>query len=122
MLGGYLFRVSADLDPYFKYKGSVFKFAAFEGWYIVVTEPRLVDEYLRMPEYMLSASGTAAVTMQLDYTIGKRVARNQYHNDVVRSLLTRHLDSLYPDLYDEIVASFGTHIGDNNGTQCSIFL
>ena len=44
--------------------------------------------------------------LQVDYTLGPEVLQNPYHISLIRSRLTRNLDTLYPEIRDEITIAF----------------
>ncbi|KAH9915638.1 cytochrome P450 [Amylocystis lapponica] len=92
-------------EAYNLYKGTSYKFADIKGWHVVVSGPRLVDELLRTPDDMLSVIDATRQMLQIDYTLGSNVADNEYHIPLVRSQLTRSLDRIYPQLYEEAVSA-----------------
>ncbi|TFK50189.1 cytochrome P450 [Heliocybe sulcata] len=88
-------------------KGSVFKVSDFDRW-IVVVGPKLIDELKNAPDDVLSSSDAANDILSFDYTLHLDDAArlNDYHVPIVRTRLTRNLNSFFPVVHDEIVAAF----------------
>ena len=62
----------------------------------------------------------------MKYTIGKEITQNDYHHPIIRTTLTRNLASLFPDIADEMQASFKDILGSSGGMNrrllCSVVL
>ncbi|TFK56598.1 cytochrome P450 [Heliocybe sulcata] len=99
----------------FNLKGSPFKVADLNRWIIVVS-PRLIDEVKNAPEDVLSFSGATNDLISVDYTLRLNKAaarRNDYHLGIIRSRLTRNLNTLFPNVHEEIVAAFADLVAPN---------
>ncbi|TFK79819.1 cytochrome P450 [Polyporus arcularius HHB13444] len=96
-------------EGYKKYYGTIFKVAMLDGWLVIFTGPKLIDELRRSPDEELSADEGVAEVLQLRLTLGPGVD-DQFHVAVVREKLTRNLAALYPDVFDEISVSFNEYI------------
>jgi|ERR1700761_1103887 len=59
-------------------------------------------------------NGTSKI-LQTDHLFGKTTFSNPYHADVVRHQLTRNLAALFPDMMEEMRASFSDEIPDSDG-------
>ncbi|KAH9939336.1 cytochrome P450 [Epithele typhae] len=88
-------------EGYQKYYGTVFKIAMLDGWIVVFTGPKLIDELRKSPDEDLSAVEGTAEILQLRHTLGPTFD-DQFHVAVVRDKLTRNLGALYPDVLDEV--------------------
>lgn len=53
--------------------------------------------------------------LQADYTLGPETTRNPYHVNLIRNQLTRSLRDYFPELREEIVASFDDFIPAKDG-------
>ncbi|KAF8637704.1 hypothetical protein AX16_010779 [Volvariella volvacea WC 439] len=93
-------------DALTKYNGATFRVPTFQGWMVVVTTPQLIDELRKAPDDALSFEEAFAETLQVEYTLGPAVRKNQYHTFSIRTPLTRNIGARFPDLCDEIAASF----------------
>ncbi|ESK87975.1 cytochrome p450 [Moniliophthora roreri MCA 2997] len=91
---------------YEKYQGRVFKIPLLEHWQIVVTTPKLLDELRKAPDDVLSFTEANNDNMQMDHTLGAPMYLDPYHIDVVRGSMTRNLGNKFPEVRDEIKASF----------------
>jgi len=49
------------------------------------------------------------------YTLGEEITRNTYHHPIIRTTLPRNLTTLFPDIADEMQASFTDVLGSNTG-------
>ncbi|CAG7854401.1 Ent-kaurene oxidase; AltName: Full=Cytochrome P450 503A1; AltName: Full=Cytochrome P450-4 [Serendipita indica DSM 11827] len=70
-------------------------------WLLVVRD-EFVDEVNRAPDSVLSFASATEETIQIPYTLGAQVADNEYHHIVIRNYMTRHLHSIFPEVYDEV--------------------
>ncbi|KAI0684429.1 cytochrome P450 [Earliella scabrosa] len=106
----YIFDLEGMLrEGYKKYYGTLFKVSMLDGWLVVFTGPKLIDELRRSPDEELSSVEGTAEVLQLRHTLGPGVD-DQFHVAVVRDKLTRNLAALYPDVLDEITVAFNEYI------------
>ncbi|KAI0758034.1 cytochrome P450 [Fomes fomentarius] len=96
-------------EGYKKYYGILFKVSMLDGWLVIFTGPKLIDELRRSPDDELSSVEGTAEVLQLRHTLGPGVD-DQFHVAVVRDKLTRNLAALYPDVLDEITEAFHEYI------------
>ncbi|TFK69250.1 cytochrome P450 [Pluteus cervinus] len=106
-------------EGYEKYYGGSFKIAMPTHWMVMVTGPKLTDELRRAPEDQLSIVDTIAEGIQGDYTLGKEFRENHYHILCVRTLV-RQLDAMFPDMQDEIAATFSELVPAKKGEWVSV--
>ncbi|TFK66492.1 cytochrome P450 [Pluteus cervinus] len=92
-------------EGYDKYYGGSFKIAMPTHWMVIVTGPKLSDELRRAPEDHLSSVDAIGEGIQVDYTFGKEFRENHYHVSSIRTM-TRHLAAIFPDMQDEVAATF----------------
>ncbi|KAL4068774.1 cytochrome P450 [Scleroderma yunnanense] len=92
-------------EGYTKYKTGPFKVATLTSW-IVVLNRNHADDVVKASEDVLSFHEATLDSLNTVYTLGPEIHHDPYHISVIRSQLTRSLASLYPDMRDELVASF----------------
>ncbi|OBZ73434.1 Ent-kaurene oxidase [Grifola frondosa] len=96
-----------------QHKGSAFKIADLNGWHSC--EKRGDDQ--------LSSEEALNELVQTQYTLGPSIRDNPYHIPVVRSQLTRNLAEIFPEVHDEIIASFTDAIPlTGDGMSISLFM
>ncbi|KAG6906247.1 hypothetical protein DXG01_014965 [Tephrocybe rancida] len=112
-----LFRVHArDMiqEGYAKYRGHAFKIPGISRWMVVISGNQMVDELCKAPDDQISFLEAAADSIQAIYTMGE-VHFDPYHNDVVKSSLTRSLVERFPDVQEEIIEAFKEFIPATEG-------
>ncbi|KAG2159653.1 cytochrome P450 [Suillus bovinus] len=103
-------------EGYQKHKGGMFRVPLFDKWVVVLTGPRLIEELRKVPEDELSFDHAMRDLLQVKYTFGIDAQEYPYHIQVTRNHLSRNLQALFPDVYDEINHAFRTIIPlDQNG-------
>ena len=105
----------------------LFKIPTLRKWLVVASSPELIEDVRKAPEDALSLSAyTAEVSkfprlldkyshqffqfLQSKYTLDVLESDNHYHNDVIKSKLTRKIGDIFKDVHDELVTSLGTAI------------
>ena len=53
--------------------------------------------------------------LQVKYTLGNEIDQNSFLHPIIRTTLTRNLAALFPDIADEMQASFADVLGSNTG-------
>ncbi|KAK7065021.1 cytochrome P450 [Favolaschia claudopus] len=80
---------------YDQYPDGIFRIARLFRWEYVVTGPRLIKDIAGAPEHIISfAEGVA------------EASENHYHQQAIRTTLTRNLHACFPDVRDEIISAF----------------
>ncbi|VDB84351.1 unnamed protein product [Peniophora sp. CBMAI 1063] len=98
-------------EGYEKYQHiGTFRIASHDGWLVIVTDPKLVEEVRRAPDDTLDFAAAVMEILQLEYTLGTDSVDVPYHVDVVRNALTRNLNARFDDIWDEIQMAFGEEI------------
>jgi cytochrome P450 len=97
-------------EGYQKHKGGMFRVPLIDKWVVVLTGPRLIEELRKVPEDELSFDHAMRDLLQVKYTFGVDAQEYPYHTQVTRNHLSRNLQALFPNVYDEINHSFGTII------------
>lgn len=92
-----------------QFYGTIFKISMLDGWLVVFTGPKLIDELRRASDDELSAVEGTTQVLQLRHTLGPGID-DQFHVAVVRDKLTRNLAAVYPDVLDEVCAAFREYI------------
>nr|ANC28048.1 cytochrome P450 [Polyporus umbellatus] len=101
---------------YRKYYGSIFKVSMLDGWLVVLSGPRLIDELRRISDDQLSSVEGVAEVLQLRHTLDPSFD-DQFHVPVVRDKLARNLAAVYPDVLDEIFVAFQEYIPYRNDSE-----
>jgi len=93
-----------------QYKGGIFKYAELGAWRIIVTTQRQIEEISKAPDDVLSFAEAANDSAQIVYTFGPEVHHDAWHVNIIRTQLTRNLAHLFPEMHNELVASFQDEI------------
>ncbi|KAK7065012.1 cytochrome P450 [Favolaschia claudopus] len=91
---------------YNQYPDGIFRIARLFRWEYVVAGPRLIKDIAGAPEHVISFTEGVAETIQTKYTMGRDIAENDYHQQAIRTSLTRNLHACFPDVRDEIICAF----------------
>ncbi|KAK7007969.1 cytochrome P450 [Favolaschia claudopus] len=91
---------------YDQYPNGIFRIARLFRWEYVVTGPRLIKDIAGAPEHVISFVEGVAENIQTKYTMGRDIAANHYHQQAIRTTLTRNLHTCFPDVRDEIISAF----------------
>ncbi|KAJ8586523.1 cytochrome P450 [Rhizopogon salebrosus TDB-379] len=102
-------------EGYQMHKGDMFRVPLIDKWVVVLTGPRLVEELRKVPEEDLSFDHAVRDLLQVKYTFGFDVQEYPYHVQVIRNHLSRNLEGLFPDVYDEIAHAFSAIIPSDQG-------
>ncbi|KAJ6546719.1 cytochrome P450 [Mycena vulgaris] len=86
---------------YDQHPDGIFRVARLFHWDYIVCGPKLVNEVGGAPEHILSFYGGVE-----ELTMGRAIAENPYHQNTIRTSLTRNLHRCFPDVRDEIVCAF----------------
>ncbi|KAJ7878446.1 cytochrome P450 [Mycena leptocephala] len=116
---------SGFLEGYNRYPNGIFRVARLYHWEYIVCGPKLIKEVGNIPENVLSfyagveesvqgfyfslrASIRAGnlIRYQAKHTMGRAIAEDPYHQQTIRTSLTRNLHTRFPDVRDEIICSF----------------
>ncbi|RXW24407.1 hypothetical protein EST38_g1432 [Candolleomyces aberdarensis] len=99
---------------YEKYKGGVFKVPTFEtssGWLVVAAGQDVANEIRKASEDHFDATQTVIDLLQMDHTFGEDVCKAEtYHIDVTRRQLTKNIETLFPEIFDELQTAFNDHL------------
>ncbi|KZV65865.1 cytochrome P450 [Peniophora sp. CONT] len=101
---------------YEKHNPGVFKIANFDGWVVVAAGAQYIDEVRKAPDTFLSFTEAAEQRQQIKHTLGAGLGAG-YHLDMIRTHLTRNLESLFDSLHDETAAAFSDFIQPNETGQ-----
>ncbi|KAF7367742.1 hypothetical protein MSAN_00838100 [Mycena sanguinolenta] len=88
------------------YPEGIFRVARLFRWEYVVCGPKLIKDIAGAPEHAVSFAEGVEETVQAKFTMGRELAENNYHLDLVRTTLTRNLHNCFPDVRDEIICAF----------------
>ncbi|KAK7460846.1 hypothetical protein VKT23_008777 [Stygiomarasmius scandens] len=94
-------------EGYERYYGKVFKVRMpDQQWAVVVTSQKMITEIKRAPDDHLSFQEASREIFQTDYTLTKLININWYHVEVIKTALTQQMDTMFPEVKDEMVAAF----------------
>ncbi|KAF8128435.1 cytochrome P450 [Boletus edulis] len=90
---------------YERYKPEPFKVAEINRWTVILSNPEHLEELAKASDEF-SFMEAFNDRIPLEHLLGPDLYHNPYHIAVIRLHLIRNLDVLYPEIRDEIVASF----------------
>ncbi|KAF7365863.1 hypothetical protein MVEN_00460800 [Mycena venus] len=93
-------------EGYNRYPEGIFRVPRLYRWEYIVCGPKLVKEVGNTPENVLSFYAGVEEVREFKHTMGRAIADNPYHQQTVRTSLTRNLHARFPDVRDEIICSF----------------
>ncbi|KAJ7578344.1 cytochrome P450 [Mycena floridula] len=93
-------------EGYRKHRGSAFKIAILDRWFVFVTGPTMIEDMRRAPDDQLSARINTEDSISIQYTLGKELTTSQFHIDVVRGRLTKQFGVKFLETRDEVLAAF----------------
>ncbi|KIK81319.1 hypothetical protein PAXRUDRAFT_15297 [Paxillus rubicundulus Ve08.2h10] len=93
-------------EGYEKHKGTPFKVANLHRWMVIVSGSQFVEDVRKASDDELSSAEAVNDILKVEYTLGRGIYHNPYHDAIIRSKLTRNLGILYPSIRDEIVTAF----------------
>ncbi|KAL0574345.1 hypothetical protein V5O48_007607 [Marasmius crinis-equi] len=88
-------------EGYKKYPNQAFKIAAMNRWIVVVTGKDMIEDLRKAGDDQLSMREAINRSLQADIMFG-RIQNSTYHTEVVGGALTRHLASMFGEVYDEL--------------------
>ncbi|KAF9486888.1 cytochrome P450 [Pleurotus eryngii] len=103
-----------------KYKSAIFRIPMVDKWAVIVSDSKSIDDIRQARDEDLSFYDATNDGLQIEYILGRDVADNHYHIEVVRSALTRSLVARFGDIRDEIVAAFNDNIPSKPGEWVSV--
>ena len=115
-----------------KWPGRMFKVPTPTGWWVVVTDPKHIEEVRNAPDNKLSQRKSIEQVNQLFYfmnkikdcisqslqsqfTLGSRMSKKRFHIPIIKTRLTKSLPELVPGVYDEVLEACNQYIVANNG-------
>ncbi|KAF8806841.1 cytochrome P450 [Phlegmacium glaucopus] len=97
-----------------RYPDGIFKIPDFLGWIVVVTGPKLIAEYRKVPEHLFSSRSAFESTFQHEYTFHHTMtSAPRYHLSIIKSQLTRSIGKVASEMHDEVVAAFDEYLQTN---------
>ncbi|KAK7045463.1 hypothetical protein VNI00_007716 [Paramarasmius palmivorus] len=98
-------------EGYTKYHGHAFKIAQVNGWLVIVSGPKLIEDIKRAPDDYLSLRFAADEALQARWQIGDyRHDHDFYRVNAIRNKITRDIVPRFSDVRDEIQAAFADEI------------
>ncbi|KAL0567087.1 hypothetical protein V5O48_014903 [Marasmius crinis-equi] len=97
-------------EGYKKYPNQAFKIAAMNRWIVVINGNDMIEDLLKAGDDQLSLRKALNKSLQSDVLFGRGIRNNTYHAEVVSGTLTRHLASMFGEVYDELSQAFAEEI------------
>ncbi|KAF5372604.1 hypothetical protein D9758_005229 [Tetrapyrgos nigripes] len=98
-------------EGYTKYKGHAFKIPMVNGWHVMVSGPKLIEEIKSASDEYMSLRFAADNTLQAYWQLGDyRHEPDFYLINAVRNKVTRDIAPRFEDVQDEIQAAFSDEI------------
>ncbi|PBK90609.1 cytochrome P450 [Armillaria gallica] len=97
-------------EGYVKHYGSTFRVPLIDKWIIVVSGAEKIEDIRKSSREQLSVMDAVNDLLQMDHTMGRCIAADPYHIDVIRGVLTRNIVTYFADVHDEIKAAFRENI------------
>ncbi|KAI5118161.1 hypothetical protein M0805_005783 [Coniferiporia weirii] len=94
------------LEGYRKYKRGTFKVPGLEHWVVIINSTENVEDVRKASDDKFSLGEAVSDLIAAPWTIGTGIARNHYHQDIIRSQLTRSLGVRFEDIKDEFTTAF----------------
>ncbi|KAI6872898.1 hypothetical protein KC343_g725 [Hortaea werneckii] len=94
-----------------KFRNKPFRIATLQGEYVIITSREQVAEYIRVGDDVLNMLEAADDQQQIQWTMGYGVTFRPYHSPVVRTKITKCLDTKIPVMAEEMQSSFTRNIG-----------
>ncbi|THV06863.1 hypothetical protein K435DRAFT_929342, partial [Dendrothele bispora CBS 962.96] len=104
-------------EGYRSYPGGICIISTMDGWQIVLSGGKPVDDMREASDEVLSADVFTEEVLQAYYTMHPNVIKSSYHIDVIRSPLTRNIGPRLSDIY-EVKATMSEKIPLSNGEWC----
>ncbi|KAJ7573480.1 cytochrome P450 [Mycena floridula] len=95
---------------YRQYYGHAFKIPLFTQWLVVVSGPEMIEDMRRSTLDQLSFRHEVMEQLEVQHTMGWEKHFSDYQIDLVRVVLTRNINDIFPALQDEIVTAFSDEI------------
>ncbi|KIJ21932.1 hypothetical protein PAXINDRAFT_165267 [Paxillus involutus ATCC 200175] len=93
-------------DGYDLHNNKFFKVPMMDRWMVVMSGPKLVEEFRKIPDDKLSFDHAMQDLLQVKYTFGLEAQTNPYHVTAIQGQLKRKFATLFPCVHDEIRKSF----------------
>ncbi|KZT50820.1 cytochrome P450 [Calocera cornea HHB12733] len=93
------------VEGHAKYGKSPFQVAGMRAWVVYVGRS-LFEDLRKSRDDTLSFQAEINDSMSIEYTMGKSLATNLWHNAIVRKQMTQQLGTAFPFVYDEVCLAF----------------
>ncbi|KAJ6627498.1 cytochrome P450 [Mycena sp. CBHHK59/15] len=93
-------------EGYAKYPDTMFRVPGVDRWNVMIPGRRLMEEVADAREDELSFYQSINEFLQTKYTVGPGIEEDSYHAGVVRTVMTRNLGPLFPEVRDEVTCAF----------------
>ncbi|PPR01427.1 hypothetical protein CVT24_001901 [Panaeolus cyanescens] len=98
-------------EGYTKYKGHAFKIPMVNGWHVIVSGPKLIEDIKCAPDDYLSLRFAADNALQSFWQIGNYNHEPDFYRiNAIRNKITRDIVPRFHDVRDEVIAAFTDEI------------
>ncbi|KAK1229505.1 hypothetical protein PQX77_007428 [Marasmius sp. AFHP31] len=97
-------------EGYNKYPNQAFKVPMLDRYLVVVTGKDMMEDLRKAGDDALSLRDAFRETLHTDYIFGPSLNENPFHIEVIQGALTRHLASMFGEVYDELSQAFNDEI------------
>ncbi|KAF8467566.1 cytochrome P450 [Russula ochroleuca] len=97
-------------EGYQKSRPGLFKMALFRRWVVLAARSELIEDVRKAPEDVLSLNELTDELLQPEYTLDFLNQNDLFHNDVIRSKLTRNIAVTFKEVRDELVMAMDDFI------------
>ncbi|KAK0481090.1 cytochrome P450 [Armillaria luteobubalina] len=97
-------------EGYVKHYGSTFKVPLMDKWIIVVSGAEKLEDIRKSSCEQLSIMDAINDLLQMDHTMGRCIAADPYHIDVLGDAMTPNIPACFSDVHDEIKVAFRDNI------------
>ncbi|TFK19764.1 cytochrome P450 [Coprinopsis marcescibilis] len=83
-------------------KNGLFKIPLWDRWFVVAAGDKYLSDIKAASDTVLSMMDGAMELLKGEYTLGPQFISNQYHLAIFRTMLSKDLNTLLPELLDEV--------------------
>lgn len=96
---------------YEKFGGAIFRLPTLDRQVLIVSSPEQIEEMRSAPINVLSFTAAVQDMLQTEFMFGSRMTdESRFHVTIIRTVLSRHLPVIFPEILEEVAASFNEYI------------
>ncbi|KZW02926.1 cytochrome P450 [Exidia glandulosa HHB12029] len=108
------------LEGYSKFgrHGTIFKLPSLGRPVLIVSSPEHIEDMRKAPDEVLSFRGAVEDTLQTQYMFDTKILEeSRFHITIIRSILSRQLSFVFPEIFEEISQAFQEYIPAREGAE-----